>query len=81
MLCGTASATCSRKMPALALSRIIMRRRPATAKAADSLQKIPVGTSPPEMVEATARLVRTTLAKAASPQTLPPLRILGWVYL
>jgi hypothetical protein len=50
-------------------------------EAADILEKIPAASAPPGLIETAARLLRTSPAKAASPQTLPPLGIFGWVYL
>jgi tetratricopeptide (TPR) repeat protein len=50
-------------------------------EAADALLATPSGIYPPGMVEEAARLLRTAPATAASPQTLPRLGDLDFVYL
>jgi TolB-like protein/tetratricopeptide (TPR) repeat protein len=50
-------------------------------EAADALLSIPSGTYPPGTVETAARILRTAPTTAASPQDLPPLGNLGFVYL
>jgi TolB-like protein len=49
-------------------------------EAADLLLTIPPGLYPPGMVEEAARLLRTAPATTASPETLPRLWFLGFVY-
>jgi hypothetical protein len=53
------------------------------SEAADVIQEITAGLNqpPPEMVAEAARLLRTAPAKAASPQSLPRLGTLAFVYL
>jgi tetratricopeptide (TPR) repeat protein len=50
-------------------------------EAIDVLEKLPSGTYPPETVKEAVRLLRTAPTKVASPESLPPLGSLGWVYL
>jgi TolB-like protein len=51
------------------------------SEAADVLHEIPSGIFPLGRVETAERLLRTAPTAAASPQTLPPLGGLSWVYL
>ena len=50
-------------------------------EAADALLMLPPGFYPPGMVEAAARLMRTAPQHVASPQSLPRLGLLSFVYL